>query len=101
MVLISDRLLGTMLRVTGAVKVRHAAGEFDAHFEDEYSEPRFSSGPSVDSRAPVLSARTIDVESLERDALLDVFRDERSPAKQYRFKTHKPDGTGMSLVLLR
>lgn len=89
------------LRSTGAVKVRHPDGDFEAHFENEYFEAQFSEGPSVETRRPVLTARTVDVEALEKETPLEVLDDDGCAVAIYRFKRHEPDGTGISLVYLR
>ena len=83
------------LRATGAVTVRHVAGQFEANFENEFYEAQFGTGAGVETAQPVLIARTIDVESLAKDIPLQI------GDREYVFKKHEPDGTGMSRVLLK
>ena len=89
----ADRLAS--IKALGGQLVHHDAGSFWAIFENQYHEAGFNDGPSVETRQPVLTARTSDVHALEKDALLEV------SGEQFRFKRHEPDGTGMSLVFLR
>jgi hypothetical protein len=96
--LISNDLHLTALRVTGAVTVRHPSGEFKAHFRKEYYEAAFSGGPAVESAQPALTrVRTIDVQSLIKDTPLQI----DGETDTYFVKRHQPDGTGMSIVLLK
>jgi hypothetical protein len=86
----SDATRLRMIKAVGGVLVSHGSGSFWAIFDRE-----FALDGSVESRQPVLTARTSDVTELPKDAVFDIGGD------QYRIKRHEPDGTGMSLVILR
>lgn len=86
----SDATRLRMIKAVGGVLVRHDSGSFWGVFEREFVEVG-----EVESRGPVLTARTSDVQSLPKDTILDVC------GAEYRIKRHEPDGTGMTLVILR
>lgn len=88
----SDATRLAMIKAVGGVLIRHDSGSFWAVFDSEFS---LSPDGSVESRQPVLNARTSDVQCLPKDTILDV------SGKEYRIKRHEPDGTGMTLLLLR
>lgn len=85
----ADRL--AMIKSLGGQLVRHVSGEFWAIFDREF----LLVIDTVESRQPVLTARTSDVKELPKETALEV-GDETS-----RIKRHEPDGTGMSLVILK
>lgn len=96
MVMISDSLFRTMLRVTGAVVVTHPGGRFEAHFDNGHQDASFD--VDVESTAPRLTARTIDVASIVKDTELTVHLE--SGPQQWRFEKHEPDGLGESRIEL-
>ena len=85
-----DRLAS--IKALGGQLVSHSEGSFWAIFDKEFVE--LSDG-MVESTGPVLTARTIDVKDLAKDAVLDV------GGQEYRIKRLEPDGTGMSRVMLK
>lgn len=88
----SDATRLRMIKAVGGVLVSHGSGSFWAIFDREFS---LSVDGSVESRQPVLTARTSDVCELPKDVVLDVC------GTEYRIKRQEPDGTGMSLVILK
>lgn len=89
-----------MLRLTGAVRVRYDGGEFEAHF-DNRSQDAALDDVDVEARVPQLTARSLDVEQLRKDAQLDVETKPQSNAfVRYTFDKHEPDGLGESRILL-
>lgn len=98
MVMISDSLFRTMLRVTGSVVVRHPDGQFEAHFDDGTQDADFGD-VAIEATEPRLTARTVDVEALAKRTQLD-FKDFRGRDVTYFFEKHEPDGTGMSRVIV-
>lgn len=87
-----------LARITARkVAVRHSAGIFAAIFDRDYYEANFGQGPSVESGQPAFTARTSDVQQLVKDTPLQI-DGEPDP---YYVKRHQPDGTGMSVVLLK
>lgn len=92
----ADRL--ALIKALGGQLVRHPAGEFWAIFEREYYEAAFGDGPGVGTSQPALtSARTIDVKALTRDTPLRI----DGESETFFVKKHQPDGTGMSVVLVK
>lgn len=89
----ADRLAS--IQALGGQLVSTPAGQFWAIFENQYLEGGFSDGPSIETRQPILTARTSDVQSLAKDTVLEI------GGRQYLLKRHESDGTGMSLVFLR
>jgi len=92
-----DRSLLRQIKAAGSVGglflVTHSEGSFWAIFD---REAFLSIDGSVESRNPALTAaRTSDVCDLPKDAVLDI------GGAEYRIKRHEPDGTGMSLVILK
>lgn len=85
----ADRL--AMIKSLGGQLIRHNEGEFWAIFDREF----VLLVEGVESRQPVLTARTSDVAALPKEVVLDVC------SAEYRIKRHEPDGTGMSLVILK
>jgi hypothetical protein len=82
-----------MIKGLGGQLVRHEQGEFWAIFDNEYLA--LLDG-AVESRGPALIAvRTSDVHELLKDSWLQV------GDESYRVKQQQPDGTGMSVVLLK
>jgi hypothetical protein len=86
----ADRL--AMIKSLGGQLVQHPSGSFLAIFDREFV---LLAEGAVESRQPALTARTIDVADLPKDAILTVAGD------TFRIKRHEPDGTGMSLVILK
>lgn len=86
----ADRL--AMIKSLGGQLVHHPVGSFWAIFDREFV---LLAEGAVESRQPALTARTVDVVGLPKDATLTVGSD------TFRIKRHEPDGTGMSLVILK
>lgn len=86
----ADRL--AMIKGLGGQLVRHAGGEFWAIFDRPSA---LSPDGAVETRQPVLQARSIDVDTLTKDAPLSIGTDE------YRIKRLEPDGTGMTTIILK
>lgn len=72
--------------------MRHPTGEFWAIFDRPSA---LTPDGSVETRQPVLVARSIDVDALAKDTPLSVGTDE------YRIKRLEPDGTGMTTIILK
>lgn len=85
----ADRL--AMIKSLGGQLINHMHGSFWALFERDF----LLIVDAVESRQPVLTARTIDVTDLPKDTVLDVGGD------TYRIKRPEPDGTGMSTIILK
>jgi hypothetical protein len=85
----ADRL--AMIKSLGGQLVRHVSGDFLAIFDRDF----LLVSDAVESRVPALTARTIDVTELAKDVVLDI------GGTEYRIKRHEPDGTGMSIVVLK
>jgi hypothetical protein len=90
--MMSDSDLLAMLKSLGGQLVRHQSGEFWAVFENEYQSVVDG---MVESSGPALTARTIDVQSLAKDVVLPV------KGAEFRIKRHEPDGTGVTVLLLK
>lgn len=91
----SDRLdiVRTLAGITtDEVTVRHPTGSFTAIFDRPAA---LTPDGSIETRQPVLVARSIDVDTLVKDTPLSVGADE------YRVKRLEPDGTGMTTIILR
>lgn len=95
----SDATRLRMIKAVGGVLVRHNAGEFWAVFDREY----LLILEGVESRAPVLEARSCDVVDLPKDTSLDVSDNTRLsvPGGQFRIKRLEPGGTGLTIVILK
>lgn len=95
-----DCLLLRMIRACGkaggGVTVTTSQGAFSAIFDNEYV-PQTLGALEVESRGPALTCRTSDVErlGLQKDTELTV------RGETYRVRKHEPDGTGLSVLLLR
>lgn len=70
-----------------------AGGKFWAIFDNEYIEVV----DGIETRQPQLTCRTSDVARLDLGKETEVSIGDR----QYRIRRHEPDGTGMSILLLR
>jgi hypothetical protein len=91
----SDRLdiVRTLAGITtDEVTVRHPSGSFAAIFDRPSA---LTPDGSIETRQPVLVARSIDVVGLAKDTPLLIGNDE------YRIKRLEPDGTGMTTIILR
>jgi hypothetical protein len=88
----SDATRLRMIKAVGGVLVRHDAGTFWAIFDREFA---LSVDGVVESRQPVITARTSDVSALAKDTVLTICDE------NFRIKRHEPDGTGMSVVVLK
>jgi hypothetical protein len=88
----SDATRLRMIKAVGGVLISHSEGSFWAVYDREFS---LSVDGSVESRQPALTARTSDVKDLAKDVLLEV------SDEAFRIKRQEPDGTGMSIVLLK
>lgn len=84
----ADRL--AMIQSLGGQLVRTPGGDFWAIFDNDF----LLSG-NIETRAPALTARSIDVESLSKDSPVEV------GSTTYRVKSPQPDGTGMTLLILK
>ena len=94
LMLISDATNLRMLKVCGAVLVRHDSGEFWAIFDNGYLGVS-AADLDVEERGPRLTCRTCDVESLRKDTSVTV------NGADYRIARAEPDGTGMTTLILR
>lgn len=91
----SDRLdiVRTLAGITtDEVTVRHPTGSFVAIFDRPSA---LTPDGSVETRQPVLVARSSDIDSLTKDTPLSVGADE------YRVKRLEPDGTGITTIILK
>lgn len=84
-----DRL--TFITSLGGQLVRTDAGSFLSIFDREYLE-----AVDTETRVPVLTARTSDVERYVPRKGVEV----TVGTDVYRVRRHEPDGTGMSMVYL-
>lgn len=89
--------LGDIIRTlasitTDDVTVRHPGGSFVAIFDRPSA---LTPDGSVETRQPILVARSIDVVGLAKDTPLSIGNDE------YRVKRLEPDGTGMTTIILK
>lgn len=76
------------------VTVTYSGGSFSAIFERPFVEvPGGEVG--VESRQPVLVARTSDVSALAKDATLTV------QSVAYKLRRAEPDGTGVTRLILK
>ena len=88
----ADRL--ESLRAVGAETVEFDGGKFDGVFDLAYIEID-AMDTSVDSRQPLLVARTSDVERIPKGAILSLRGN-----KRFRIVRHEPDGVGISRLIL-
>lgn len=88
----SDATRLRIIKAAGGVLIRHDAGEFWAIFDNDYVAVVDG---MVESKGPALTARTSDVQDLPKDTVFDV------SGSEYRIKRHEPDGTGISVVVLK
>lgn len=86
----ADRL--ALIKSLGGQLVRHQGGEFWAIFDNDYQDVL---NGMVEGRGPALTVRTIDVQALAKEVVLPV------NGTDYRIKRPEPDGTGMTLLLLK
>lgn len=86
----ADRL--ELIKALGGQLVRHSAGEFWAIFDNASQDSTFE--VDVEGSAPMLTARTIDVQQLRKGTIF------RLQDGEYRIEKHEPDGTGMTRVVL-
>jgi hypothetical protein len=77
-----------------SVTVTHAGGSFSAIFERPFVEVE-AGGMGVESRQPVLVARTSDVSALAKDTSLTV------QSVAYKLRRQEPDGTGVTRLILK
>lgn len=90
---------GALLRVLGAGATLNYKGKcYDVLFDNEY----LLAG-EVDERAPVATMRSADVEcgKLAKEIVVQVYNPFDQSTKNYRVKRFEPDGTGMSLVIMK
>lgn len=90
--MMSDTDLLAMIKSLGGQPVHHDGGEFWAVFDREFA---LSANGSIETRQPSLTARTSDVQSLAKDSVL------RVGDEVYRLKRPEPDGTGVTLLILK
>lgn len=86
----ADRLAS--IKALGGLLVRFQGGEFWAIFDNDYQDVL---NGMVEGRGPALSARTMDVQELPKDVVVPV------SGTDYRIKRPEPDGTGMTVLLLK
>lgn len=86
----ADRLAS--IKGLGGQLVSHESGSFWAIFDRAFL---LSTDGAVETRRPVLEARTIDVADLPKDTALAI------GDEVYQIVRHEPDGTGMTIVLLK
>lgn len=86
----ADRLAS--IKGLGGQLVRHSEGQFWGIFDREFS---LSPDGSVESRQPVITARSSDVKDLPKDTVLTVDEED------FRIKRPEPDGSGMTLIILK
>jgi hypothetical protein len=86
----ADRLAS--IKALGGQLVSHSQGACWAIFDRTFVE---SVDGSIESRQPVLTVRTSDVESLAKDVVFTV------GGQDFRVKRQEPDGTGMTLIHLK
>lgn len=91
----NDADLFALIRDSDGITVKCNAGEFLAIFDNEFVE--VEGEPGVEARAPVATARSSDVDSLEvrKNSHLEV------DGASYRVQRLEPDGTGMTKLVLR
>jgi hypothetical protein len=89
----ADRL--AMLKACGGVQVHAQNGDFVAIFDAAYQS--MQADPSVESSSPALNCRTSDVELLK----LTKGQPLRIGELSYRILRHEPDGTGISVLVLK
>lgn len=92
----ADRL--ALIKSLGGQLVRHPDGQFAAIFDNGFSDASVGD-IDIEGTQPMLTARTIDVETIAKDTPLDV-TDERGRVTNWKFEKHEPDGTGISRVIL-
>lgn len=97
MMLQPDSTILAMIMAVGGVPVTHAGGSFFAIFDREFL---LVSG-TVESRVTALTARTSDVKDLPESAVLTIADDVSGENLIYRIKRHEPDGTGVTVVVLK
>jgi len=86
----ADRLAS--IQALGGQLVHSSYASFWAIFDREFS---LSPDGAVESRQPALQARASDVDGMPKDTVV------RIGAESFKVKRHEPDGTGMTLVILR
>jgi hypothetical protein len=86
----ADRL--AMITSLGGQLIRHQGGEFWALFDRDF----VLVVEAVETRQPALTARTCDVQHLPKDTVLNI-----SGEEPYRIKRPEPDGTGMTIIILK
>lgn len=85
----ADRLEN--IKSLGGQLIASDRGNFWGIFDREY----LSSDGVVESTHPAITGRTIDVSELPKDTLLTIGTEE------LRIKRHEPDGSGMTLLILK
>jgi hypothetical protein len=86
----ADRLAS--IKALGGQLITSAYGQFWGIFDREFA---LSIDGSVETRQPVLEARTLDVEDIPKDAVIQIGSD------NFRVKRSEPDGTGMTMLVLK
>lgn len=91
----SNGLQLTRLKALGSKCVRVRGQSFEAIFDNSFS--MVPGEVDVESRQPMLTCRTCDVERLQirKGDLIEGLE------KAYQVDHHEPDGTGMSVLMLR
>lgn len=93
----ADRLATVQALGSGA-KLKSSAGSFAVIFDAEY----LLAG-EVEERAPVatMTAEQVASAALQKDVVVEVFNPFDGSRKDYRVKRLEPDGTGITLVVLK
>lgn len=86
----ADRLAS--IKALGGLLVRHPGGSFWGLFDREFS---LSVDGAIESRQPAINARTCDVKDMAKDTVFTV------DGEDFRLKRSEPDGTGMTLLILK
>ncbi len=93
----ADRL--EMVRAVGfGASLKHDGRSFSVVFDAD-----FLLAGEVEERSPVATMRSSDVADagLQKDSVAEVFNPFDGSRKNYRVKRFEPDGTGMTMVILK
>lgn len=89
----ADRL--AMLQGLGGIQIQAQSGTFTAVFDAAYQAAL--ADPAIEGAHPALTCRTSDVERLALAKGLPL----TVAGVAYRILRHEPDGTGMSMLVLK
>lgn len=90
-----------LLRTLGAgATLTHEGRCYNVIFDNEY---QLALSGEVEGRAPAALMATSDVScaKLQKEVIVEVYNPFESITKSYRVRTLEPDGTGMTLVVLK